>query len=85
MAVQEGTITATGDKPSITLVGEFSLSLRDFGTATVVLERAVNGKDFSLVEAFTANAEKVGDSNGDLYRLNCTAFTSGTITYTLKS
>lgn len=85
MAIQEGTITATGAKPPITLGGEFSLSLRDFGTATVVLERAVNGKDFGPVESFTTNTEKVGDGFGDVYRLNCTAFSSGPIAYTLKS
>ncbi|PHS60763.1 MAG: hypothetical protein COB12_12690 [Flavobacterium sp.] len=84
MATQEGTITATGAKLPITLGGNLSLSLRDFGTATIVLERAVNGKDFSAVEVFTTNIEKVGDGNGDLYRLNCTAFTLGTIAYTLK-
>tara|TARA_R110000822_G_scaffold104571_2_gene231601 strand:+ start:48 stop:305 length:258 start_codon:yes stop_codon:yes gene_type:complete len=85
MAIQTGTIAATGAKDSITLGGEFSLSLRDFGTATVVLERSLGGNAWGVVESFTADTEKVGDSNGDLFRLNCTAYTSGTIAYTLQS
>tara|TARA_R110000744_G_scaffold376563_1_gene490893 strand:+ start:76 stop:333 length:258 start_codon:yes stop_codon:yes gene_type:complete len=85
MASQAGTITGTGAENSITLGGEFSLSLRDFGSATVVLERSLGGNAWGVVETFTADAEKVGDSNGDLFRLNCTAYTSGTIAYTLQS
>jgi hypothetical protein len=85
MAVQTGTITETGAQNSITLGGEFSLSLRDFGSATVVLERSLGGNAWGVVETFTADAEKVGDSNGDLFRLNCTTYSSGTIAYTLQS
>jgi hypothetical protein len=86
MAIQAGTITETGAKASITLGGDFSLSLRDFGSATVALERSLDGGlNWGVVESFTADTEKVGDSNGDLYRLNCTAYSSGTIAYTLQS
>jgi hypothetical protein len=85
MAIQEGTISGTGAKSAITLGSAFSLSLRDFGTATVVLERSLGGDAWGVVESFTADAEKVGDSNGDLFRLNCTAYASGTISYTLRN
>jgi hypothetical protein len=86
MASQTGTITATGEKAPITLGGDFSLSLRDFGTATIALERSLDGINWGVVEAFTANAEKLGESSqAAQYRLNCTAYTSGTIAYTLQS
>ncbi len=86
MASQEGTITGTGATASITLGTVFSLSLRDFGTATISLQRSLNGSDWGTVETFTADTEKLGEgSQAAQYRLNCTAYTSGTIAYTLQS
>jgi hypothetical protein len=86
MASQAGTITGTGAKASITLGGDFSLSLRDFGTATVALERSLDGTNWGVVESFSADTEKLGESSqAAQYRVNCTAYTSGTIAYTLQS
>lgn len=85
MPAQTGTITGTGAKPEISLGLAFSLSLRDFGSATVALERSLDGDNWGVVEAFTADAEKIGEgSRLSRYRLNCTAYTSGTIAYTLQ-
>ena len=86
MASQEGTITGTGAKASIPLGTVFSLSLRDFGSATVALERSLDGQNWGVVESFTADTEKLGEgSQAAQYRVNCTAYTSGTIAYTLQS
>ena len=85
MASQAGTITGTGAKAAISLGTVFSLSLRDFGTATVDLERSLDGSSWGAVESFSADAERVGEgSQAAQYRLNCTAYTSGTIAYTLQ-
>ena len=83
MASQAGTITGTGAEAPITLSGVFSLSLRGFGSATVNFERSLDGANWGLVESFSADAEKVGEDTQAKYRLNCTAYTSGTIAYTL--
>lgn len=82
----EGTITGTGTTSITQLSGLFNLSLTGFGTATVALERSTNGGiDWGVVESFTADAEKTGENAGTCkYRLNCTAYTSGTIKYRLS-
>lgn len=64
--------------------GDFNISL-DFttgsGVGTVALERSFDGGvTWKKVKEYTADAEEVGNSAGSLlHRLNCTAFTSGTI------
>lgn len=84
MPILEGTITGTGTTIAVTLGTKFNLSLLDFGSATIALQRSFNGTDWGTIESFTANAEKVGESHeGAQYRLNCTAYTSGTIKYRL--
>lgn len=89
MSVLTGTITGTGvvgavGARQIHIYGAFNLSLRAFGVATVALERSFNDTDWGVVEEFTENAEKIGDEpKGAVYRLNCTAYTSGTIAYHL--
>jgi hypothetical protein len=82
----EGTITGTGTTSATTLSGIFNLSLTGFGTATVVLQRSTDGGiTWGAVESFTADAEKTGESAGSCkYRLNCSAYTSGTIKYKLS-
>lgn len=82
----EGNITGTGTTPVTVLGGNFNLSLTGFGTATVALERSTNGGvTWGVIESFTADTEKSGFSAGSpKYRLNCTAYTSGTIKYRLS-
>ena len=86
MASVTGSFTATGQSSVTGLHGKFSLSLTGFGVGTVKLERSFDdGTTWGVVEEFTADAEKVGEENsyGAVYRLNCTAYTSGTIAYVL--
>lgn len=86
MGVQTGTITATGQTTGVTLGNNFNLSLGGFGVASINLERSFdNGSTWGVVETFTADAEKVGQSHESaLYRLNTTSYTSGTITYRIS-
>lgn len=81
-----GTLTSVTTSSNIALFGDYSLSISGFGTATVVLQRSFdNGSTWKDVESFTANVEKNGSEplSQTLYRLNCTAYTSGTLAYTL--
>ena len=81
-----GTITGTGATGKTTLGGLFNLSLSGFGTATVDLERSTDGGvTWGAVKSYTSDAEETGESSGSpQYRLNCTAYTSGTIVYRLS-
>jgi len=82
-----GSFTGTGASSSGTFQGFFDMSLSGFGTATVVLQRSFDsGSTWKNVESHTADVEKIvqGAAEDVLYRLNCTAYTSGTIAYRLK-
>lgn len=81
-----GTITGTGVTDVVSLAGKWNLSITGFGTATVALERSIDGGiEFNTIESFTSAAEKVGDNAGRCkYRFNCTSYTSGTIKYKLS-
>lgn len=72
---------ATGVSASVALCGGFSLSISGTFAGTVQLQRSFdNGGTWHSVEEFTATAEKNGmeHEDGILYRLECTAYTSGT-------
>ncbi len=76
---------ATGSTDWLQVEGDFNISL-DFstgsGVGTVVLEVSYDGETAkpTAIESFTADAEKVGNSPGNVwFRLRCTAYTSGTI------
>ncbi len=85
MGIQTGTISGTGTTSSVTLGSKFNLSLSGFGTATIALERSFDGSTWGVIEAFTADAERTGHSHESAqYRLNCSAYTSGTISYRLS-
>ena len=50
------------------------------GVGTIAFERQVDGINFYEVENYTVNTEKDGIAAENMtIRLNCTAFTSGTI------
>lgn len=75
--------SATTSNP-IAIFGYFNLSLSGFGTATVKLQRSFDkGTTWKDVTdgSFTANVEKQGYEPEEqvYYRLNCSAYTSGTI------
>jgi len=88
MGVKTGSITGTGVvTSSVTRMNTaFNLSLSGFGTATVALQRSFdNESTWQTIEAFTADTEKAGESHESaMYRLNCTAYTSGTILYRIS-
>jgi len=84
-----GTFAATGDSAEVELVGPINLSLTGTWVATVKLQRSFDdGVTFLDVASYTANAEELGakvePESGVLYRLSCSAYTSGTVTYRLS-
>ena len=85
-----GTFTATGSSAGQNHSGGGLLALSISGTfvATVVLQRSLDGgSTYQDIESYTAPAEvNVEAANQSvLYRLNCSAYTSGTATYYLGS
>ena len=85
MAKTQGTFTGTGQSEEVELSQNFTLSLSGFGTASINLERSFDGGGtWKIVETFTANTEKEGETSSfQLYRLNATSHSSGTIAYRL--
>lgn len=87
ISLLSGSFTGTGVSDSVVIHGCFNLSLSGFGSGTVVVQRSFdNGSTWVSVESFTADAERIGHEpeNRVLYRLNCSAYTSGTINYRIS-
>lgn len=98
MAAVTGTFTATGQSSAFQPIirdrswGQFNLELRGTFVATVQLERSFNGTDWVSCTnlgtgvAFNGPVSEVCEENerGATFRLNCTAYTSGTVTYRLS-
>ena len=81
-----GSFTGAGTSEIFPTLGYFDVSLSGFGTATVQLERSFDdGASWFLVETMSQNLSKRGyEPKPDvIYRLNCTAHTTGTILYRL--
>lgn len=97
MAAVTGTFTATGQSASFTPAsqirdGMFNVSMSGTFSATVVLQRSFDGTNWFTVSkpdltdaSFTAGVSFIVQEveDGVRYRLNCTAYTSGTVTYRL--
>jgi hypothetical protein len=96
-AVVTGSFTATGQSASFQLGtrdSEFNVSARGTFVGTIRLERTFDGGTNwhpltvggSPIMTFTAPFSEGWEEieNGVLYRLNCTAYTSGTITYRIS-
>lgn len=84
IALLSGTFSGTGRSSSVSIKDGFNLSLSGFGSATVAIERSFdNGATWKTIEAYTADAEKRGcePEDGVLYSLNCSAYSSGSISY----
>jgi hypothetical protein len=76
------TFTGTAVSASLLVKGDYSVSIRGITTATIQLQRAVDGVNFSVVTADTADAgynDKETSPEQVLYRFECTAHTTGTI------
>ncbi len=94
-ALIAGSFAGTGASAAIAVAGRFNITLGGFGNATVKIERSFDGgstwhvasRDAAGAEAtYTANASLVADEpeTGVLYRLNCTALSSGPIAYRIS-
>lgn len=86
VAVASGTFTGTAQSASVRLSQWFNFSVSGFGSATVSLERSFDdGGTWLVVESFTSDAEKRGyEAENNLYRVNCSSYTSGTISYRIS-
>ena len=84
MASVTGTFTGTGQSDTITGTG-IDVSLSGAATATVAIQRRMNAS-WVTIESITGDGERVVENATGLeHRLNCTAYTSGTVTYTMLS
>ena len=90
-----GSFTGTGQSASRRVQGQFNVSLWGTFVGTISVERSFdNGATWincsrdtaGTDNAFTAPTTQVLNEpeNGVLYRVNCTAFTSGTINYRIS-
>ncbi|MGB8275589.1 MAG: hypothetical protein WCF16_10020 [Alphaproteobacteria bacterium] len=87
VALASGTFGGTGQSASVALYGKFNVSVQGTFVGTVALRRSYDqGSTWNTVESYTVPTDKVGEEpeSGILYRLDCTAFTSGTIVYRLS-
>jgi hypothetical protein len=82
-----GTFTGTGVSAAMSPVyGRFNLSISGTFSATIQVQRSFDGGlTWLVVDIFTAPVERVGTDieRGVRYRLQCTTFGSGTVTYRL--
>lgn len=78
-----GSFTGTGTSAEVKFIGAANLSLSGFGSATVKLQRRVDGQNWRDVYSFTSDAEEVVYNEGEhvAFRLNCSVFSSGPIVY----
>jgi len=90
-----GTFTATGQSATVYLSDNYSFSLSGTWAGTVELQRydtesaewvTVSAPTTNGLASFTANIIMNGEEVNARtpYRVNCTAFTSGTIKYNLR-
>jgi hypothetical protein len=90
-----GTFTGTGQSATPVADGDFNLSLSGTFVATVQVERSfdagttwlpvtyVDGSALNWTAPVSTTLNE--PESGVLYRLNCTAYTSGTVTYRISA
>lgn len=78
-----GTFGTTGQSAALDVTHKADISLSGAASATVAIERRLGG-NWVKIESITGDAERVVE-NGTAceMRLNCTAYTSGTVTYAM--
>jgi hypothetical protein len=87
MSKVTGTFGATGSSTPIAgspTRRSMGLSLSGTWAGTVNLEWSFDGGEtYTVLEAFTANAAKIAECPSDLilYRVTCSAYTSGSVVY----
>lgn len=87
ISLLSGDFTGTGQSQSVSIYGCFNLSLSGFGSGTVAVERSFDdGATWMTVESFTSDAERIGKEpeNKIVYRLSCTSYSSGTLSYRIS-
>lgn len=79
-----GTFGATGQSASI--VGKsIDVSLSGAASATVGIQRRINGV-WVTIESITGDGERVVENAASTeHRLNCSAYTSGTVVYAMRA
>lgn len=84
-----GNFTATGQSSSFTVSArDFLLKIGGTFTATIALEiYNTQAAAWQTVETYTAATVKAIDAvaRGEQFRLNCTAYTSGTASYEFEA
>ena len=84
MAGKTGTFTGTTSSEAVQINGRTPLSLSGTWVATVKLQRSFDeGANWLDVDQFASNIETYVNGGGELFRLTCSAFTSGTVAYRL--
>lgn len=85
LAAQSASLTAVSTgTTALSIFGSFSIGLRGTWVGTVELQRSTDdGGNWYTVQSFTSNTEAQGYEPEQgvpvQYRLQCTAYTSGTI------
>lgn len=96
--VLASSFTATGASPSISFTGDANFALTggvgtvklqksfDYGSTWITVSRSSDGTEAAYTLAANGNVAVIvyEPEQGVLYRVNCTAYTSGTITYRLS-
>ena len=83
-AVILNAVAATGRSLAVRMSDMASIRVTITGTATVDIEKSVDGTNRKVMTTLTASADYVTDEPG-LWTFNVTAFTSGTITATVMT
>ncbi len=87
VALVEGTFQGSGVSENVYLHRKFNVSLSGTFSADVELQRSFDGGvTWRSVARFSAPIEGMGEEAETyvFYRLNCTNFASGTVTYRLS-
>lgn len=79
-----GSFTGTGQSDTLVATAA-DVSISGGASATVAIQRRIGG-NWVTIESVTGDGERVVDNATGLeLRLNCTAYTSGTVTYAMVS
>ena len=79
------TFTGTGNSTELVLEDIETLSLSGFGSATILLQYLLDGTNWRTVGTYTADTELGVIGLGRRWRVRCSVYGSGTITYFLGS
>lgn len=87
LAYVQNSATGTGAGDTLNArVGDLNVSVSGFGSATIALQRCLDGTNWRTIESYTSDTEKIATATrpGEKWRLNCTSYSSGTIVMRLE-